>query len=72
MTPPKNAVIQARPDITTSMLGTANTSVVIALAFVRGLYDAGCFPWLAGCVVGIFDAVWSVRRANIVLVVRGS
>lgn len=72
MTPPKNAAIQARLGITTSVLETANAAVVLAHAFVHGLSDAGHFPWLVGNSVGIFDAVWDVRRANIVSMVRGS
>jgi integrating conjugative element protein (TIGR03758 family) len=72
MTAAQNAAFQAGSGSTPATLLTGIASVVLVLAFVWVIWvSLGTFrAWQNGQAV-LFDVVWSVLRASIVLMVLG-
>ena len=72
MTAAQNAAFQAGSGFTPATLLTGIASIVLVLAFVWVIWvSLGTFrAWQNGQAV-LFDVVWSVLRASIVLMVLG-
>ena len=72
MTAAQNTAFQAGSGFTPATLLTGIASVVLVLAFIWVIWvTLGTFrAWQSGQVV-LFDVVWSMLRASIVLMVLG-